>query len=125
MAKKAKKEFVASIAKGNFRMDKQTKRMLAMFPLQSNVKLSAHEQAAANVSMTPLTAGGFKNMMIQSQLSDFDAKLTGMDDPLWKPKKEEVESEAGTSGSKPAVRKGKKHIKMRKDQIVAVEPNAN
>lgn len=128
MAKKEKKDFVASLAKANFKLDKQTKVMMALSGFKNNVKLSANEQADAKVSLSPLTRGDYKDLMIRGQLSEVDAKLTGMDDPLWKPKKEKDESEgkaeAGTSASQPG-RKGKKHIKMRKDHIVAVQASAN
>lgn len=127
MAKREKKDFVASVQNKHFKLDKATKRLLALASWPSMPKLNANEQAEAQVQLAPLSQNEFKKMMVKAQLSDVDAKLTGMDDPLWKPKKEENEegAESGNSASSKKSRKGKKQPKMRKEEVATTNDNAN
>jgi hypothetical protein len=120
---KQKKEFTGSKLTKHFKIDKQTKRMLALGKFPGTVKISAKEQADQNVKLEPLTRNGFKSLMMVGQLSNQDSHLTGMNDPLWKPKKTEEASAEGEAGNSPTAgnkgRKGKKAIKMRTEKTEA------
>jgi hypothetical protein len=135
MRAKEKREFVASNTSKHFKIDKQTKRMMALTSFPTTVRLSEAEQKDLDVVIEPLTRNGFKKLMIRSQLSDIDSKLTGMDDPLWKPDKkakiEDGEGTEGTAGTAPSSntpnkRKGKKAPKMRRESegVSAAAPAA-
>lgn len=114
--KQDKQEFVGAKRNQHFKLDKQTKRMMASLGKYGpSVKLNAQEQKEAEVKLENLTVGSFKKLMIEGQLSTMSASLSGLRDPLWKPKKEKVDQEEGEEGQKNGkFRKGKRAIKMRK-----------
>ena len=114
--KEDKRQFTASVRNKHFKIDKQTKRMLALMKFPRPPKLNVKEQAEADVSLETLTVGGFKDMMIRAQLAGTDAKLTGMNDPLWKPAKKKNEEGVadGTedgAGTKSSARKPKGKVR--------------
>ena len=111
-----KQQFVASKTTKHFKMDKTTKRMMALMSFPKPIHLSVAEAAEyekeTKMKLTPLTKKDFKDLMIRGQLSEVDSKITGMNDPLWKPKRkeEEVAVEGAPGNASPAskTRKGKK-----------------
>jgi len=114
---KDKAEFIGARKNSHFKMDKQTKRLMASlgkFP--NTVKLSDKEQKEAEIKLENLTPNSLKNLMIDAQLSSMSASASGMRDPLWKPKKDKPSEEEGDAVSANGkLRKGKRSIKMRKE----------
>jgi hypothetical protein len=95
MAEQKKKEVSYKSPKldKHFKLDKQTKRMMALGKFPSGVKLNAAEQREANVKLEPLTSTGFKNMMIGGILSIEESKMSGFNDPFYNPKKKKQQQQ--------------------------------
>lgn len=119
----------------HFKIDKQTKRLLALSKFPQEPKLNAQEQAKlkedTGTVLEPLTKSGFKALFIKGDLSLNDARLSGLRDPLWKPKKKDAEAEEGEAAGAAATtnksRKGKKAPKMRsakQESATNVETNS-
>lgn len=112
-----KQQFYSAKRNQHFKMDKQTKKLLASLGKHPViVKLSSQEQKELGIKIDSLTKNSFKELMVESQLSSMSAAMGPMRDPLWKSKKDRP-SEATSEGtdSKASNRKGKKSIKMRKE----------
>jgi hypothetical protein len=123
MTKKTDVAFVAKKLDKHFKIDKQTKRLMDLSSFPVAPKLNAQEQAALKenegITLETLTRADFKSLFIKGQLSEADSRHSGLNDPLWKPKKHKEEaaedSEGGAGASAPGSksRKGKKAPKMR------------
>lgn len=131
--------FTGSKLTKHFKMNKQTKRMMALMNFPGAVHLSASDQKLANTTLTPMTKNEFKTLMIGGQLASADSKLSGLNDPFWKQKKEKPEeivvtANGGVAGTAPSStaattlkprNKGKKVLKMRSADVAAENASNN
>jgi hypothetical protein len=109
----------------HFKIDKSTKRLMALSTFPHKPRLNEFEQKEAEIKLEPLSRNDFKTLMIHSQLSRQETASSDLRDPLWKTKKKAPTVEAGASAegaapgttetpSAPNKRKGKVSLRKMK-----------
>lgn len=116
MNTKVAKEKQQSGANKAFKLDKTTKRLMALGTFPVTLKLSPAENKEHKIETASRI--GFKNIMIEAKKSLVETSYSPLRDPLWK-SVEKKESDADSNEKKG--KKGKKHRKMRKNAEVETQ----
>jgi hypothetical protein len=90
----------------HFKIDKSTKRLMALSTFPHKPRLNEFEQKEAEIKLEPLSRNDFKTLMIHSQLSRQETASSDLRDPLWKPKKKAPTVEGGASAEGAAATPG-------------------